>query len=87
MTVEDASLAVQTNYEASDGAHAPHFDASQHSQASGSFQVPDSDDHELLEQLAERQEQEYWSMMGDECTAGSLHSSSSASSVGRACIA
>lgn len=34
--------------------------------AGGSFQVPDSDNDESLEELAALQEQEYWSMLGIE---------------------
>lgn len=32
--------------------------------AAGSFQVPDSDNDESLEELAGQQEQEYWSILG-----------------------
>jgi hypothetical protein len=76
----DSSPAYNTHAPRQDGCSAL-LEESHNSQADGSFQVPDSDNDESLEELAVQQEQEYWSMLGVEDAQLSVYGSSPPSSV------
>lgn len=81
MSVAAESSPAHNTHAARQRSFAALLDQSQHSQLDGSFQVPDSDNDESLEELAEQQEQEYWSMLGVEDVLLPVYGSSPPSSV------